>query len=460
MMKTHSSYKYFFLYSLLLLMGSCKKFLEVDPPVNQVTTGMVFQSDQSATAAMTGLYSRMMGSLYTWSNGGLSIYSGLSADEYLPTQPDMERDEFSSNALSPQNGIVQGQFWVAAYNHIYQANAVLAGLDQSAAVSAAVKKRLTGEAFFNRALCYFYLINLFGEVPLVTTTDYRVSAGMARTAVPEIYGQIVSDLQAATELLAEGNSTPDRTRPGKVAATALLSRVYLYRQEWDKAEAAASTVLDGGGYQLESLENVFRAESREAIWQLAPVTSSYNTTEGFAFLPYPATARPAYALTAQLLSAFQSGDQRATAWVGSSTVEGKTYYYPAKYKVKFSFLSNQKEYNMVLRLAEQYLVRAEAAAWQDKEEQALADLNTIRRRAGLADTALSGREALLKAIAVERQRELFAEWGHRWLDLKRTGRLQAVLAPLKAGWQPTDALYPIPHSELQTNPALVQNAGY
>ena len=119
------------------------------------------------------------------------------------------------------------------------------------------------------------------------------------------------------------------------------------------------------------------------------------------------------------------------------------------------------EYYMVLRLTEQYLIHAEASAEQNKLADAIADINLIRRRAGLPDLPDSLDQAqTLSAIMQERRIELFAEWGHRWLDLKRTGQADAVLGPIKTTWQTNAQLYPIPLSELQSDSKLTQNAGY
>ena len=116
---------------------------------------------------------------------------------------------------------------------------------------------------------------------------------------------------------------------------------------------------------------------------------------------------------------------------------------------------------MVLRLAEQYLIRAEARAQQNNISGSQSDLNLIRNRAGLVNTAANDKTALLTAIEHERQVELFTEWGHRWLDLKRTNRADAVLGPIKApNWQPTDMLYPIPQTQIANDPNVHQNPGY
>lgn len=115
---------------------------------------------------------------------------------------------------------------------------------------------------------------------------------------------------------------------------------------------------------------------------------------------------------------------------------------------------------MVIRLAELYLIRAEARAKQNNITGSQEDLNRIRNRSGLANITANTLSLLLSAIEQERRIELMMEWGHRWLDLKRTGRVNGIISSLKSSWQPTDALYPIPKYELETNPFLVQNPGY
>src|SRR5699024_9452423 len=122
------------------------------------------------------------------------------------------------------------------------------------------------------------------------------------------------------------------------------------------------------------------------------------------------------------------------------------------------------EFSMVMRLAEQYLIRSEARTQLGKLTGAIADLDKIRKRANL-DLIINlkpsiDKGTLLDSIQVERQRELFSEWGHRWLDLKRTGTVSEVLSTKKSFWEDTDALYPIPEEERSKNPNLTQNIGY
>ncbi len=159
-----------------------------------------------------------------------------------------------------------------------------------------------------------------------------------------------------------------------------------------------------------------------------------------------------------MLNAFEPGDLRKAKWLNSTVIGGQIYFYPFKYKIRSG--RPVTEYYMVLRLAEQYLIRAEAEAKLNDLSDAIADLNIVRSRAGLPNTSATTQAQLLAAIKHERQVELFCEWGSRWFDLKRTGDIDAVLGAEKTGWSSTDSLYPIPFSEIQANPFLTQNTGY
>jgi hypothetical protein len=170
---------------------------------------------------------------------------------------------------------------------------------------------------------------------------------------------------------------------------------------------------------------------------------------------------PRYALTNDLLSAFEVADNRKTNWLNSNTVNSVQYFYPYKYKLGYDGLPEPQENFVVFRLAELYLMRAEARARQNNIAGALADLNKIRNRAGLAELLTTDQNVLLTAIAHERQVELFCEWGSRWLDLKRLGLAGPVLSVVKSpAWQNTDVLYPIPQTEISKNQSLTQNPGY
>ncbi|PTS87399.1 RagB/SusD family nutrient uptake outer membrane protein, partial [Flavobacterium sp. HMWF030] len=199
--------------------------------------------------------------------------------------------------------------------------------------------------------------------------------------------------------------------------------------------------------------------SKETIWQLQSVAAGQNTKEAsiFIFLAGPPTT---IALNPLLINSFTIGDLRKTNWIKSVSKGASTWYHAYKYKEQ-NTTAVSKEYSIVLRLAEQYLIRAEARAYQGDLIGAKEDLNKIRNRAGLAQTTASTKEEILNAILQERRWEFFTEHGHRFFDLKRFNKLDAELKSVKSGWNSNDSLFPIPQNELSTNPNLgPQNPGY
>jgi len=437
---------------------SCKKFVAVDPPKTAITSTELFSTEQGAISAVTGLYSQMSLANLNITNGGVTVYSGLSSDEIVNTSTNATFDQFKNNALASDNSVVSSRFWTPAYRIIYQANAILEGLLSSSTLSTPVKNQLKGEMLLVRALHYFYLVNCFGDVPFITITDYKVNGSYPRTGSANIYSSMISDLKEAQNLLQESYPTTTKGRPNKWTVTALLARIYLYQKDWANAEALASNIINSGKYNLVSnLTTVFTPSSQEVIWLLQ--RDNNNTAEGITFVPTSSTARPQFAITNSLLGSFEAADNRKNVWLQKNVVSGQTYYYPYKHKIRAS--TPITEYLVIFRLAEIYLIRAEAQANQNKLTQAESDLNLIRTRAGLTTISGTNMAGLLNAIGHERQIELFAEWGHRWFDLKRTGSAEAVLSQLKgSNWQNTDQLYPLPFGELQVNPFLTQNPGY
>jgi hypothetical protein len=180
---------------------------------------------------------------------------------------------------------------------------------------------------------------------------------------------------------------------------------------------------------------------------------------GYLVIPGSPDVVPNYTISNSLLNSFEPDDNRKVKWISSNLVDGQSYSFPYKYKQGID-ASDRGEYDMVLRLAEQYLIRAEARAEQGESDGALSDVNIIRNRAGLSGLINSDKDSMLVSITHERQCELFAEWGHRWMDLKRTGQIDAVLGAEKPAWKNTSALLPIPLVELGKNPKLYQNPGY
>ncbi len=458
-------YKSCILFILIITtLTSCKKFTEIDPPINSLNPAQTFGDNLSAEAAINGIYTTMTSSPVISEN--ITAYLALSADELIKNNPEDESSQLMNNSLSVNNSKTSS-LWSGFYQVIGQANACLDGLQSSTGVTAANKTKFTGEAKFMRAFCYFYLVNLYGDVPLLVTNNWTQTSTTSRSPQAQVYQQIIQDLQDAQNTLPTTNPSGAVTRATKWAATALLARVYLYQQNWKDAETQATDVISSAEFNmpLPNLSDVFLIGSTEAIFQLVPVSYYKNPLDYTNFYNFGSVG---YFVTDTLFNSFEAGDQRKTEWLQSQMPSGQTVYIPYKYKGD-AYSGDPVEYYMMLRLAEQYLIRAEARANQNNIAGAVDDLNVIRRRAGLPDLLATLTQAqAIAAVEKERQVELFAEWGHRWFDLKRlpgatSGKTRAdeVLGALKGtNWQPTDMLYPIPASEILLDHNLSQNSGY
>ena len=207
------------------------------------------------------------------------------------------------------------------------------------------------------------------------------------------------------------------------------------------------------------LSKEFLCQSTATIWALHSGTAGLNTKDARTFI-FSSGPPSKPSLSVSFTAGFESGDLRRIQWVRTVSNANGSWYSSYKYKQPLGTASSQ-EYTILFRLAEQYLIRAEANAHLSHVSDAKADLNKIRRRAGLTDTAADTQTELLDAIAKERRFELFTEQGHRWLDLKRTVKAAAVLSPIKKGWKDTQMILPLPQSELLLNQNLLpQNPGY
>jgi starch-binding outer membrane protein, SusD/RagB family len=460
-----------YLFAALLFgigLTGCNKLIEIGTPENQLVTANVYKDTITMEAAMLGLYSKIANFNTALDVGtATSLFNGLSADEgyYYPAAI---YDEFKNNALTPNVFYLDG-YWANWYNIIYAANAIMEGGNASASLPDAYKARTTGEAKFIRALCYFYLVNEFGNVPLVLTTNVSVSSVQARESVNVVYDQIEKDLTDALAGLPANLQLygGNRVRATTWAANALLARVYLFRGKWSQAATAAGTVIGNPGFfaMQTDLTKVFLANSTEGILQFVNgIPTSWMASN----IGANATAvTPNFVLSDTLYKSFETNDARKTNWVGVKVFGGNNLPYPNKYR--YASGVGAVEYAQLLRLAEQYLIRAEARTQLSQFTDAAADLNVVRNRAGLGNTTANDKATLLAAIEQECKIEFFVEWGHRWLDLKRwqgaanttVTRADEVLSVIKgAQWQSTDALYPIPQTARNVNTNLTQNSGY
>lgn len=436
----------------------CESFVEVDHPDSQLTSEMVFQDVSTAEAAMANIYSKLTTQVLVCGNSnGISILLGSYSDEIQTYNSGLLEFQFYQNSLNATNSVVSG-IWNKSYNLIYAANAIVEGLEQSP-ITENDKNRLKGEALFMRAYIHFHLMNLYGSIPYITTTNYSINSKINKSSNEELYTLLVNDLEQAKELMPTSYGI-NNSRADLGAIKSLLARVYLYHQNWEGAEREADLVINSGNYTwVDSLDEVFLKGSTGTIWQLKTANEGQATLEGENFI-FTMVPPPSRAMAERLINAFESGDIRKERWVGSVSAENTTYYFPNKYKQN-TFESVSTEYSIMIRLEELYLIRAEARLRLGNLEGAKEDINKIRNRAALPNLMIGTDQEILDAILHERRIELFCELGHRFFDLKRTDKIDMVLSEIKPGWSETDILWPLPESELLLNSNLLpQNPGY
>lgn len=465
---------------LVTAISSCEKTLDVSVPSGSYLSATLFEKPEGAQTAMRGIYESMTTSGFSLKTNPLTgIFSGtlgLCSDELIRVSYNDLQQQFFENKVIPENTTSSG-IWSSIYNYIFQANQLYELTEQSKGLNQQIKDELMGEAMFIRAMSYFYMTNLYNQVPLALTSDYMTNSLLPVSTQDKIYEQIITDLKFAGEKMSATKFTVagNRVRASRWAAKAFLAKVYLYRKDWKNAEALATEVLNQTAlYKLEPLENVFLATSNEAIWQLAnPNSLIYNTEIGL--VTGLNAANTVFRLSPYVISLFQAGDQRLTKWTRLGTGTGANTRAPFKFK---TFNSTQagakKEQCTPIRLAELYLIRAEARAAQDLLSDAIKDLDEIRKRAGAVGDSNPAngndkilfktiafanptvdRESLISLIYEERLRELFAEQGHRWFDAKRSGKtLSDFFGTRKPGIDESAAYLPIPANEIKFNPNL------
>lgn len=483
---TSVSFKGLLAICLLCLISAtgCKKYLDIPLPSNKVAGEGAYATDRSSAATINSILATFATSGLFDGENSVGYRTGLYADELQNINPN-----FAVNVALYSNQVNQAQMggtWTSLYQHIYNANLAIEGV--SASSTLLFKNQWLGEAYFLRALAHFYLVNYYGDAVIVTSSDFLVNKELARSPKAEVYKQIIADLLQAQSLLANeykdasGATTTSKTRPNKFTATALLARTYLYTGDWANAEIQANNVITASGtaYALmpsANIANVFLANSAETIFALAANSVAvkdytfYNnnmpaTIPGSSWLVTGVNVK----LSESLFNAFEKNavtaadDLRKTNWLRSTTsiAANQTYFFPAKYKSSIAGTENI----MLFRLAEQYLIRAEARARQNNLDGAKADIDAIRTRAGLTGTTAVTQADLVTAVLKEKRVELFSEVGHRFFDLRRSGTLDAVMnieAPLKgvgATWNTLKQYFPIPDIDIAVNPNLKQTPGY
>jgi starch-binding outer membrane protein, SusD/RagB family len=447
-------YKYLIPAILLISTSGCKKFLTVQP-VNEVSDAATIVDATSSETAVRGIYRTMAQNYY----GGLyETFGYLGGDDIVWTGSQAVIQQFISHSITSDNGNLE-TVWSGIYQTINGANNVIAKVPKvvDPTFTAGQQNQLTGEGYFVRALAYFDLARCWGGVPitLTPTTTATQKNGIPRSTLAQTYAQVFSDLDAADSLL----STPTAQNPvraNKETAWALKARYYLYQKDYVNAEAYATKIIaDNNNYQLLTpFSSWFYPASavatKESVFELSYNSTYQNSSRGYWQPPANGGTRqwaPNATLVGLLNNPQIGGGRSALIGVVSAT---NTYYGNLFYR------SPATDPSYIIRIAEVYLIRAEARAQQNELSGALADLNAIRTRAGLPNSTAIAQSDILLAIEQENRVE-FALEPHRWFDLVRTGRAQAVLGVS----DPNQLLFPIPITEIQlSNGNLTQNPGY
>lgn len=334
--------------------------------------------------------------------------------------------------------------WSRFYKVINQAHLIIENIpeieDSKFESGAETKRQLEGEARFLRAYTYFYMQRVWGDVVLTKESfkDPQNIPIIPRISEEETLDFCINDLKKSEELL---ENSSNKALASKGAVQALLAHIYAWKHDYEEAEKYADKIIDGGHYTLEDIEdylNIWKGNSKESIFELNMLydEGSNEATEDFfnVFLtdPYIRNKNSSSAWTIGLpisQQLFSKDEARADSifvdGAGSTLLmrkyDGVDYYDPNNpntYVVSNSLV--------LLRLADIYLLRAEARFKNSNELGALQDLNEIRERAGLSDFVGSG-SALFNEITDERRRELIGE-GHTQFDLIRMEQLQRVFS--------------------------------
>ncbi|OQP68660.1 RagB/SusD family nutrient uptake outer membrane protein [Niastella populi] len=487
-MKT--SNKIMIICAVVLLAGSsCRKtFLDL-APVSQQNGNNFYRTAEDMKNALSSVYGALQyGGLYYSS---MHIIGDLRSDNTEITNPnagaDMQAvDMFTNSAVNS----ISSTTWNGHYQGIQSANIVINKID-AVSMDETLKARYKGEALFLRALMYFNLVRIFGDVPLITVIINNPEEGYryGRETTAKVYEQIKADLEAAEQSLPYEFTGGDIGRATKGAAMALLGKVYLTQKQWPLAAQKLKALIDASAqtkYQLiASYAGLFGAaneNNRESIFEVqfrkgaggegSPFTNQFAPIGSGTAVVSVGNPLGQNIPTDDMSNAYEAGDLRKAASMRNSYVlSGNTvnHNYIIKYAgVPAASLDNDNNW-IVLRYADVLLMYAEALneTGYVADGPAFTYLNLVRTRAGLASKTSSNANAALQVadqasfrLAVEQERRVeLAFEGHRWFDLVRTDRALAVLASL--GMQADHVLFPLPQSQIDINPEVIkQNPGY
>jgi starch-binding outer membrane protein, SusD/RagB family len=427
------------------VLAACDSPLDTNP-TDSIDAETALSTPRGIELGLNGAYrSIQTGNLY---GVNLMVYPDMYADNLDFTGTFQTDREVAQRLINPTNGAVLSM-WSDLYDGINRTNNILDAIPNVSELTSSEAAQYRGEALFLRGLMYSLLVSYFGDVPILSDPARGVGEEslVSRSPVSEVYDTIIANLEESATLLTPGRGLGRATAD---AANALLARVYLETGQNPQARDKAAALIDGGTYTLpDDYATVFRTDnSAESIFELQ---YSINNSNNQAFWFYTADlgGRWGYSPTEDLYNAHEAGDERLPVNIGMDSGD--------RYGNKYEEIELGNDNIVVLRLAEMYMIRAEANARLNADPAVVRDdIDEVRNRAGLADlpVTVDTQPELLDAILHERRIELAFE-GLRFFDLRRHDAAEGVL-----DLTPARLLWPIPQAERDVNQSLTQNPGY
>lgn len=450
----------------LLFFSSCDKELIQNPITDKVADGF-YTNEAEMEEAVNAVYATLQFS----GNFGIAIPAmgeipGEDAYDATPANDGGVYGEIDQYNVISQNSLI-GNIWKDSYKGIQRANIVINRIDDISYADEAIQKSRLGEMLFIRALYYFNLVRIYGDVPLIIeeVINPQEYFGQERTPKDQVYAQIISDLDLAIDLLLP-RSESNKMRVVKTAAQSLLGKVYLTLRDYQHAKTQLEAVVNAQTHAIVPVKEVFSIENelnREIIFAVQFTSGVNGNSEGTdAYRMFNPTGRIEGNMTGtkghgvlkpDFYELYHADDLRKGVYVD---VLESGIAYNNKIAIPSTVVGDSESDWVVLRYADVILMLAEIENELGNSMGAISYLNQIRQRAGLdAFQGNTTADAVFEQIDLQRRLELVWE-GHRWFDLKRQGRASVVLGIKDSN----RLLMPIPASQIATDDALKQNPGY
>ncbi len=481
---------YLMLTSIIVMLSCKKKVVDDIVPIDRITKDLAYSTPERAEAAVVGAYDGLQSAEFL--SGRTLIYADLLADDVIDKNSFF--GDFARYNMLSNNGIA-ANMWNAGYAAIARANRAMAGVEASGNILTPAKAtQLVAECKFVRAVAHFYLVNFYSQgynftadgshvgIPIVTVsyTSNDPAGNLPRSSVAQVYAQVIKDFTEALADLPMSYASPaiTKSRGTKGAAAALLSRVYLYKEDWANAKTMAGRVIAGefGAYALNATPGgVFgpgKYTTAESIFSIPNSTNDNPNTNNALPQHYYESGRGDLTIAPGFFNAtntyFAADDKRRALILANTQPANSGNFYTAKYPDVLT----RADWAPIIRYAEVLLNYAEASARlaTGVDADAVSKLNLVRDRSRVAAppytvASFATKQDLINAILAERRIELAFE-GHRYFDLKRNKmsfiRIDSDrTTQIAVTYGNNKYILPIPQGEVdKSQGTLAQNTGY